>query len=158
MFEPGIHDASYHRARNSSMWYGCPYGCLIVCSFLRRKNGILQGRQKSIDSEKAPTGVRRLEWLRVRRLVWLPLRVFEQLSRFARWLRHCFGLFRRELKNRHFTIPTSNNRISSMWWPLQGVRNALWLPLRVFERPRSLRSLGLRTSAPRRQRNPTRCA
>jgi len=39
--------------------------------------------------------------------------------------RHCFGLFRTELKNRHFTIPTSNN--------LPGCSRPMRLPLRVFE-------------------------
>jgi len=30
------------------------------------------------------------------------------------------GLLCKNAKNRHFTIPTSNNRISSIWWPLRG--------------------------------------
>ena len=44
------------------------------------------------------------------------------------------GILQERPNNRHFTIPTSNNRISSMWCPLWGVRRLLWLPLRVFER------------------------
>jgi len=61
------------------------------------------------------------------------VRIARSFRSLACSFRRSFELFCTAPKNRHIISQTSNDLISSMWWPLRGVRRPMWLPLSVFE-------------------------